>query len=219
MTASISSYTVGYGRPPLHSRFKKGQSGNPSGKPGPAKLAKQRFQHALFAALEGSEAEVEKSSPDNLIAKVAKRIALDAAAGRIPAVRLLLSLIDTECKLAEVEEAAREAEEAEALSLLQGNSQGNGEKCLEDILWPNDQDWMLDGRSDPEPDNEKPAAAPAPERNRTQQVSLQQGKRQGNGKLFAGESRVAPEWKMVPVAARTQADKRSQLMMSAAVPR
>lgn len=27
------SYTVGYGRPPRHSRFKKGQSGNPKGRP------------------------------------------------------------------------------------------------------------------------------------------------------------------------------------------
>ncbi len=54
MTAN-STYTVGKGRPPMHTRFKKGQSGNPSGKPGPAKLAKQRFQRALFVALEGSE--------------------------------------------------------------------------------------------------------------------------------------------------------------------
>lgn len=28
-----SEYVVGYGRPPLHARFKKGQSGNPSGRP------------------------------------------------------------------------------------------------------------------------------------------------------------------------------------------
>ena len=26
-------YQVGYGKPPLHSRFKKGQSGNPRGRP------------------------------------------------------------------------------------------------------------------------------------------------------------------------------------------
>ena len=28
-----SEYAVGRGRPPLHSRFKKGQSGNPNGRP------------------------------------------------------------------------------------------------------------------------------------------------------------------------------------------
>ena len=26
-------YSVGYGKPPVHSRFKKGQSGNPKGRP------------------------------------------------------------------------------------------------------------------------------------------------------------------------------------------
>jgi Family of unknown function (DUF5681) len=32
MTAS-KDYKVGYGRPPEHSRFKRGQSGNPRGRP------------------------------------------------------------------------------------------------------------------------------------------------------------------------------------------
>ena len=30
---SQGNYTVGYGRPPEHSRFRKGQSGNPRGRP------------------------------------------------------------------------------------------------------------------------------------------------------------------------------------------
>ena len=32
MTEDRNDYEVGYGRPPLHSRFKPGQSGNPSGR-------------------------------------------------------------------------------------------------------------------------------------------------------------------------------------------
>ena len=32
MAASDSDYQVGPGRPPLHTRFKKGESGNPSGR-------------------------------------------------------------------------------------------------------------------------------------------------------------------------------------------
>ncbi|HEX3664378.1 MAG TPA: DUF5681 domain-containing protein [Rhizomicrobium sp.] len=130
MSGSTSTYAVGYGRPPVHTRFQKGQSGNPSGKPGPAKLAKQRFERALFAALEGSEAEVEQSKPDKLVATVAKRVALDAAAGRIASVKLLLSLLDAGCRQADAEEAAAsEAEEAEALSLVQGITQGSA------VLW------------------------------------------------------------------------------------
>ena len=137
MTTSLSAYTVGRGRPPLHTRFQKGQSGNPSGKPGPAKLAKQRFQRALYAALEGSEAELESSKPENLLTKVAKRIALDAANGRMQAVRLLLSLLDAECeRAAAAEDVGVEDAAAQLFSLLQGNGQGSEEKSLEDILWP-----------------------------------------------------------------------------------
>lgn len=33
MSAPASSYAVGYGRPPSHSQFKTGQSGNPRGRP------------------------------------------------------------------------------------------------------------------------------------------------------------------------------------------
>jgi hypothetical protein len=32
-TQQKSPYEVGYGRPPTHTRFKKGQSGNPNGRP------------------------------------------------------------------------------------------------------------------------------------------------------------------------------------------
>jgi hypothetical protein len=35
MNPADSNYTIGRGKPPLHTRFQKGQSGNPSGKPGP----------------------------------------------------------------------------------------------------------------------------------------------------------------------------------------
>lgn len=31
LTAPPPSYEVGYGKPPAHSRFRKGQSGNPRG--------------------------------------------------------------------------------------------------------------------------------------------------------------------------------------------
>jgi hypothetical protein len=33
MAGTKKDYEVGYGKPPVHTRFRKGQSGNPSGKP------------------------------------------------------------------------------------------------------------------------------------------------------------------------------------------
>src|SRR5580658_8452012 len=96
MTESTATYAVGRGKPPLHTRFRKGQSGNPSGKPGAAKLAKQRFQRALYAALDGSEAELEIAEPGTVVTGVARRLAREAVSGRIPAIRLLLSLLDAE---------------------------------------------------------------------------------------------------------------------------
>jgi hypothetical protein len=40
-------YAVGYGRPPLHTQFKAGQSGNPKGKPKGRKKMGTLFQEAL----------------------------------------------------------------------------------------------------------------------------------------------------------------------------
>ena len=91
-----SSYTVGRGKPPLHTRFQKGQSGNPSGKPGPAKLARQRFQRALFAALEGEAADLKQSLPRGILDVLVRRLALDAVGGRIAAVKVILSELDKE---------------------------------------------------------------------------------------------------------------------------
>jgi hypothetical protein len=40
-------YEVGYGKPPHHTRFKKGQSGNPRGRPRGSKNLKTLFNDAL----------------------------------------------------------------------------------------------------------------------------------------------------------------------------
>jgi Family of unknown function (DUF5681) len=167
MAETAANYTVGRGKPPLHSRFKKGQSGNPSGKPGPAKLAKQRLQQALYAALEAGPEELERSKPEDTLAAMAKRMALDAVAGRMPALRTVLSLLDKECESAErAEEEAFREYEMELLSLLQRKMQGKESGSLDDILWPDN------------PDPGQPISS-APERNEVQPFSLVQGKTQG----------------------------------------
>jgi len=96
MNAENSNYAVGRGKPPLHTRFQKGQSGNPSGKPGPAKLARQRFHRALYAALDGETAELKHSLPRGTLEFLARRFVLDALAGRIGAMNLVLSELDRE---------------------------------------------------------------------------------------------------------------------------
>lgn len=101
MSAGDSSYTVGRGKPPLHTRFQKGQSGNPSGKPGPAKLARQRFQRALQAALDGETADLRDARPRVTLEAVVRRLTLDALDGDVAAVRLILRELDREAGRAE----------------------------------------------------------------------------------------------------------------------
>ncbi|HTT83703.1 MAG TPA: DUF5681 domain-containing protein [Rhizomicrobium sp.] len=202
MTTS-ATYAVGRGKPPLHTRFKKGQSGNPSGKPGPAKLAKARFQRALLAALEGSVEDLAAATPATGMDAIVQRVARDATEGRIPAVKLVLSQLDKAC----AEDDASDARlEAELVSLLQGKAQGSGNLSLEDLLWPGESDFA------PRQPAGKPApAAPPPARNEAAPVSLPQGKTQGNGKIPAGQIVTAPA-----AAARTQTGSRSRLMTGAA---
>jgi hypothetical protein len=220
MSTSNSANTVGRGRPPLHTRFQKGQSGNPSGKPGPAKLAKQRFQRALFAALEGTTEDLELSKPENVVAALARRMALDAVAGRGAAQRQLLSLLDKEvAKEAQVGDRAPELSIGEAglLSLLQGKTQGSGIKCLEDILWPGvDPAELEPDRAQREPAGKPPTIAPAPMRNKAEPFSLVQGKKQGKGKLFAEQICSTSGWNRTPSEARMPGNQRTQLMTSAA---
>jgi hypothetical protein len=213
MTASTSDYAVGRGMPPLHTRFQKGQSGNsayakasadkeihpirrsfsvggPSGKPGPAKLAKLRFERALYAALEGSEAELERSKSDTVITGIARRMALDAAAGRMSALKLVLSLLEAESGTsARVEDdgAERLFTGAELFSLLQGKRQGNEKTLLEELLWPEAREnaAQADGNTCEERSGEPTQASYAPGRNEAEPLSLVQGKTQGSGKNLA----------------------------------
>lgn len=93
---SETPYPVGYGRPPVHTRFQKGQSGNPSGKPGPDKRLTRQFRAALSGVFEGDRLELKDARPRSVMEALARKVALDALDGRSSAQHLLLSMIDGE---------------------------------------------------------------------------------------------------------------------------
>jgi hypothetical protein len=91
-----SPYPVGYGRPPKHTRFQKGKSGNPGGKPGPKKRLKHRLDVALSDALDGDRWELRDAKPRRVIDAFARKVVLDALEGRGSAQRLVLAILDGE---------------------------------------------------------------------------------------------------------------------------
>jgi Family of unknown function (DUF5681) len=111
---SGSLYPVGYGRPPAHTRFQKGQSGNPGGRPGPKKLLKQDFDAALGDALDSDEEVLRNAKPARVIEALARQITLAALEGRPSAQRLVVSLLDRETvgAAAAADEAQRRDEDA-----------------------------------------------------------------------------------------------------------
>jgi hypothetical protein len=119
VSAGDSNYTIGRGKPPLHTRFQKGQSGNPSGKPGPAKIARQRFQRALHAALEAETVDLKGARPRVNLEAMVRRLMLDAAGGDRGAMKLILSELDHEIAREEPDGGSM-TEEAETESGEQG---------------------------------------------------------------------------------------------------
>ena len=84
-------YRVGYKKPPLHSRFKKGQSGNPEGG-----RRRPRRDRRLVALLEAAlDARMAGRRRRNLTRRQAVVLALveQSAAGNLRAVKLLLDLV------------------------------------------------------------------------------------------------------------------------------
>ena len=84
-------YKIGYGRPPKHSQFKKGQSGNPKGR-----RKKQRkppnIEAGLIKALSETATVTENGVRFQLtkFEAACKQLANKAASGHAPTIRLLL---------------------------------------------------------------------------------------------------------------------------------
>src|SRR6185436_20899389 len=82
-------YPVGYGRPPVHTRFKPGQSGNPKGKPkGQKKLA------AVFRDILNEQVSIREGDKVPKVSKVEamfRAIALKAMKGDPKAFQTIVS--------------------------------------------------------------------------------------------------------------------------------
>lgn len=107
-------YEVGYGRPPKHTRFQKGQSGNPKGRPKGAKNLKtdleEELQESITVTVEGKQRRISKQRA------LIKSFVAKALKGEIRASTTLFNLIlktvepareaDVDAPLTEEEEAA-----------------------------------------------------------------------------------------------------------------
>jgi hypothetical protein len=106
-------YAVGYGKPPLHTRFRKGVSGNPGGRPSKAPLERIK----TLALREACRAVPVKDGGDTVtlpaIRAVLRRQLALAAEGNGPAQRAIIATIAAFEEERTIVDSIRAAEEAE----------------------------------------------------------------------------------------------------------
>jgi uncharacterized protein DUF5681 len=90
---SPNAYDVGYGKPPVTTRFKPGQSGNPRGRPKGIKSLNSILQEALLTRLtvNGQGGRTRKVRAQDLIIR---GLVTDAARIDHSAIKLLFALMD-----------------------------------------------------------------------------------------------------------------------------
>lgn len=109
-TTPDRDYEVGYGRPPKHSRFKKGQSGNPKGRPKGSKNVDRLVIDELMRPITVVEDGKRKRMPTYLVA--VRQAARKATSGDAKAVKLCKELLG-EAKAREIVREATEPSEAD----------------------------------------------------------------------------------------------------------
>ena len=84
-------YEVGYGRPPRHTRFVKGRSGNPRGRPPGAKnfttLLNEALNEGVLVTENGGRRKISKRQA------TVKQLATRSAAGDFRAIKILLDIV------------------------------------------------------------------------------------------------------------------------------
>jgi len=86
-------YSIGYKKPPKHSRFKPGQSGNPTGRPKKERTMSELFLKALRTRVSITTAAGTKRKI-RMDEAIAKQFAAKAAGGDHKALRLVLDQIN-----------------------------------------------------------------------------------------------------------------------------
>src|ERR1700736_6596938 len=103
-----ASYAVGYGKPPVHTRFQKGQSGNPGGRPrrGVAEQAKALALKEAYRKVTVQEGEDTQRMP--MIQAILRNQLALAAKGNVAAQRAVLGAVQA-IELENAQAAALEA--------------------------------------------------------------------------------------------------------------
>ena len=110
MSKQPPDYAVGYGRPPLHSRFRKGTSGNPQGGRRHRQMLGTVLQEALDQPAAGERARRRARHQPTRREAIIAGLVEKSAAGDLPATRLLLEL-DLKTELAAGPEPYEEDDE------------------------------------------------------------------------------------------------------------
>lgn len=92
-------YNVGYGRPPKHTQFRPGQSGNPKGRP-----KRDKSLTSLLAAILSETMSIVENGKERRVSRLealARTIAARAIKGDVKAMGTLLSLVSPSKELQE----------------------------------------------------------------------------------------------------------------------
>ena len=121
---------VGYGRPPRHTRFEKGQSGNPKGRPGGAKnlstLLSEALNERVIIAENGRRREISKRQA------IIKQLVNQAAKGGWRPAKLVLDIEQDLERRTEPEPSASSFSAADEKVIAQLMARLHGKKRVSD---------------------------------------------------------------------------------------